>query len=720
MYDNGKIESVRNPEGIWINTNLFREQANNFIKNGYYTSAAWGSPDWIEYWREQRRRCIEGYKVGGAMITGDHYYYLNFSQIELVADVDTKKRVSKKIKTFPHFWDGDYNYFWAREIAKKGILSYYEDSPNTQYKIENFELKEKIKELVKIKEQLYLMVDIPEDYLEGGYNLIVGKSRRKGYSYKNSAIGAKNFFTKPNSHTIYVAYDKKYLYPNGIFTFVKNAINFVNQNTGWVTPSDTVDKANHKRASYITYQNGVKVEKGLFSEVEAISAKDNPNATRGIDAEDIFFEESGAFGTPGILKDLYKASKDTAEAGIFKTGMITIFGTSGDMDKGSIDYASLHGKPEANGFLPFINQWDDTKNTKTTVGFFHPVNWNMEGFYDENGNSDTEGAKEFELSQREKAIQKGATEEDIRGRMQEKPLGPREAFNTISLNTFPVVDLERQLLRVESEDLNKIHGIPVSFAKENNKVIAKPILSGKVTPISSYKESYRDIRGTPVIYEYPIPNAPKGLYKIGYDPIRQEQGTSLAGIIVYKSFMKGSYTKNNIVAEYIGRYSDPDEIDRLASLFAQFYNTQIMHENEVTSVKNYFRRNKTLHLLAHQPDAVISKNIKNSKVTRVYGCHMTSQLKDAGERYVKQWLLEVIDYDEEGNPVRNIDKIYSKRLLEELISYYRKGNFDLVSALFMCMFQVQEEELEKDYSAENKTSKKIKKLVNLSNIMYRK
>src|SRR5690606_15853683 len=147
--------------------------------------------------------------------------------------------------------------------------------------------------------------------------------------------------------------------------------------------------------------------------------------------------------------------------------------------------------------------------------------------------------------------------------------------------------------------------------------------------------------------------------------------------------------------------------------------TKIMYENEVTGVKTYFQRIKRLDLLAVQPEGVISKNIKNSKVARVYGCHMNDQLKDAGERYVKEWLLTVLDYDEHGGRISVIDRIYSIRLLEELIAYNRKGNFDAVSALFMCMFQVQEETLGKvhDENKENETAKKL--LENIKN-MYKK
>jgi hypothetical protein len=97
---------------------------------------------------------------------------------------------------------------------------------------------------------------------------------------------------------------------------------------------------------------------------------------------------------------------------------------------------------------------------------------------------------------------------------------------------------------------------------------------------------------------------------------------------------------------------------------------------------------------------------------------MNLQLKDAGERYVKDWLLTTLDFDEDGNPQRVIDKIYSVRLLEELIQYSRKGNFDLVSSLFMCMFQVQEESLGKEYG-EEKQNKNVKDLMSMMSDMYK-
>lgn len=717
-----KLASIRNPDGIWINTEAFREAGNNFMKKNYYCPDPWGSNDWFAFWKQERQRCLRGVTIGGATITGEHYFYLNYCPIQRVEN--TQARVSVKIEGFPDFWDGDYNYFWSRNIARDGVIKSTLESTKLIHEIEEEQNRvttlptlEKAKEMKAYLEGLQLEVKIVLDHLEGGYDLILGKARRKGYSYKNSAIAACNYVHRPKSYTMFMAYEKKYLYPKGIFNMSLNHINFINSYTAWIMPTDIINRQDHIKSSYIEYSKGIKLEKGFKSEIQAISFKDNPDAGRGKDARDIIGEEVGAWGVPGGLKASLSAMQPSVSAGNIKTGMITLFGTSGDVEGGTADFANMHGRPLANNFLPFIDVWGDTEDK--IEGFFHPVNWNMEGFYDAEGNSDLKGAVRAEQATRENLIANGATSSELQSRMQEHPLNSSEAFAIISVNNFPVIELKSQLEKVKAKKLQSIKGTPVELYYEGKECKGKPILSGKANPIISYYDIPVDKRGCPVIYEFPINNPPRGLYKIGYDPIRQDKGTSLAGITVYKGVHVGSTYHSILVAEYIGRLETPDDIDRVAEMLADMYNTTIMHENEVTGVKNYFRRIKRLGLLAAQPDTVISKNIKKSTVARVFGCHMNEQLKDAGERYVKTWLLTILDYDEHGDPIRVIDRIFSTRLLEELIAYNRRGNFDLVSSLFMCMFQVQEEKLGTEYE-EGKGNNKFKKLLEISNNMYQK
>ena len=154
MTETVQQNKVRTIDGRWINADVFRQEAIRFQKYGYFCSDYWGTAGWQDYWEEQLRRCQEGFEVQGQKITGHHYMYLNFCQIQVVKKLEGKK-ASKKSTTFPDFWDGDYDYFWSLEIARNGIE------------------KEEL-------ESLNLGVKPHPDFLMGGFHMIVGKSRRKG------------------------------------------------------------------------------------------------------------------------------------------------------------------------------------------------------------------------------------------------------------------------------------------------------------------------------------------------------------------------------------------------------------------------------------------------------------------------------------------------------------------------------------------------------------
>lgn len=676
-----QINAIRNKEGIWINTECFREEGLSFQKNKYYTPEAWGSPAWVEYWNEQLKRCKEGYSVGGAYITGHHYFYLNFTNIMLTKDKgdenvikDIKKTKGSKVSVCPDFWDGDYNYFHALDIARNGCTRDYFDN-------------------------LKLEVRIQDRFLTGGYHMIVGKARRKGFSFKSAAICANTYNTIPDSLVIIGAYDKKFLYPRGTMGMASRFIDFLNTNTGWRKAREFVDKQEHRKASYKSFVQGVPVERGYMSEILAISFGDNPDNARGKDSVLIIFEEAGKFNN---LKDSYMATKESLEDGTFITGQMVIQGTSGDMEGGTLDFADMFYNPEAYDLLPFTNIWDDNAE-QSMCGYFHPETLNLVGFYDKQGNSDVEGGRNYELTKRE-ALRKVANSSYVlQKRMQEKPLCPSEAFLTVSTNDFPIVELQHQLDFVRRENLHIKKGIVGSLYKdeETSKVRFKIDLKGELHPLNSYKVKDEDIRGAIVIYEYPVPNAPEGLYKISYDPYRQDQAntsTSLGATYVYKGVMQGQSTYDCLVATYIGRPNTSDDYNRNLEMLAELYNCKIAYENEVTEVKSYFTKRKKLNLLALQPDAIISATIKNSKVARVYGIHMNEKLKDAGEKYLKQWLLTEKNIDENDKIILNLNTIYDIGLLEELIQYNRKGNFDRCSSLIVLMMFIENDGENKIYN----------------------
>jgi len=100
-----------------------------------------------------------------------------------------------------------------------------------------------------------------------------------------------------------------------------------------------------------------------------------------------------------------------------------------------------------------------------------------------------------------------------------------------------------------------------------------------------------------------------------------------------------------------------------------------MYENERKGLFPYFTAKHSDYLLADQPE-IINDIVSNSKVQRRKGCHISAPIKRWGEGMIKDWLNE--EYLE-GK--KNLTKILSEPLLEELISYNDTGNFDRVCAL---------------------------------------
>jgi hypothetical protein len=705
---------IRTPEGKWLKSDVFRQEAIRFRKNGVYCTELPRTPKWREYWDEQLRRCQEGFEVAGHKITQHHYHYLNFTEIKIVIGEEDDPNAIKDIRP-PDFWDGDYDYFWSLEIARNGTHTSRAllTSPAEKEEYRKMTPEQQREARIAAVDKLLMKVIPHPDWLEGGHHMIVGKARRKGYSFKNGAICANLYNTIRESQVIIGASDKKYLYPKGTMQMASDYLSYFNEHTAFTKGREYVDKVDHKKASFKKVVNGAPVESGYKSEIFALTFKDNPDVARGKDPLLVLLEEAGAFPN---LKPSYNAIKPSLGAGKYITGQIIIFGTGGDMESGTVHFADMFYNPMEHNLMPFLNIWDENANG-TYCGFFHPMYMNHEGFYDDQGNSDVEAAKAWETEQREKIKAVATSSVTLNSRMQEFPFCPAEAFLLVSSNGFPVFELRRRLNIIKREKLHLKLGQPVHLTKDGepvreevkdeadnvighrfkSRVKAIPDLDGVLQPIWNVKVAKnQDLNGAVVIYEYPVAGAPKGLYKIGFDPYRQDDSgseqPSLGVIYVYKSVHKHSQRRNEIVAQYVGRPETADDVNRIAMLLAELYNAEIMFENEVTHVKSYFIRKKKAHLMAAQPDAVISKNVKQSTVARVFGCHMNDQLKDAGEKYIKEWLLGERDFDENGDAVLNLDTLNDPGLIEELINYNRKGNFDRVMALMMVMMQLQEEE----------------------------
>lgn len=372
--------------------------------------------------------------------------------------------------------------------------------------------------------------------------------------------------------------------------------------------------------------------------------------------------------------------------------------TSGNFDKIQ-QPRTMFTQPDAYDIFSIPNYWE---NPSQRIGLFIPDVYVYEAFKDENGNTKLEVAYEHVMKNRAKLRENSKDLSDLEKEMMYRPLVPSEMFMIARSSTLPAQQARDRLVELE------LYGTFEKIANWGNLEWSGDYVNfapnKKLKPIRDYPvDQYRvNLRSAFVVYEQPIDNPPRGLYKIIYDPVKDDDGgTSLASIIVHKGIYPedGDAMQNTIVAEWIGRYDSVDEIHDLAIKATIYYGGKLFPETNVPGIVKYCNDSGFGYLLQPYPYKTLSDtlNEKRSKKNKV-GFNMKSRdLKIQCERWLKQWLLDDRSYvDNEGikHERTTIDHIYSPRLLKEISVYDREdGNFDYLSSMFGLMLWLQEERL---------------------------
>jgi len=691
------MSSVRNKDGFFINSEVFREEARYFEKYGTFP----GGPknldpfsEYHQYWSEQNKRCIEGYSVGGVRISGDHYNYLNFNQIRLKENEDPTEAVSKKYFRkaakkkifFPDFWDGDYSYFHTLEIAERGIPDIYGIS---------YTDKDIDKKVVDAYRQLNLDVNIHLDDLGGGLHMLVAKARRKGFSFKNASVLVNRYKRVPSFTGVLAAYEMKYITPMGTMDMCNDYIDFVNVHTGW-NRIKTIDKKLHQKDAYEEIIQGVKVEKGFKSQIIGLTCKDNPSAIRGKDPDIAMLEEGGTWPN---LQETIAATLPSLGAGRFTTGLMIIFGTgSADADEWQ-GFEDIFYEPRSNGFIRLENQWD-TVSEGTFCSFYFPDKLNKEGFYDAQGNSDITGALKFENDLKADLSKNSSNQKKIQLRTIEHSNSPQETFSVISGNVFPTEELREQkrYAQVKASSFGIIGKLSGSIDGEVSFLPDSTLIP--VTEFPHKKDG--NLKGGIMQYFAPFKIngiVPENLYIICHDPFDQEESTdstSLGAAYVImnpNNVVPGFKQGNIIVASYVGR-TGLDEYNENLFLLATRYNAKIGFENDRGDVVGYAKRHRECFKYLESEFELGWADGMNNKLGRSYGMSMSGGKNNTkiltGNLFLKEWLMEERGVTEDGLILRNLNFIYDLGLLDELIKFKLKGNFDRVSALRVGMYHKKE------------------------------
>jgi hypothetical protein len=655
-----------------VNTQYFREAANDFKKNGgYYTRAPRESREYRDYWEMWERRCQNGMSVGDLWIPGRMVFYLNFTPItklpddKLIAAINESRGkhgkisrvVMEKIFDFPRFYEIDYEWFNFKDIAWHGG------------------------EFMGIKS-------------DGAKHVVCTKTRGAGFSFKEASDGVYNYTFIPRSKSYYFAGIEQYLTTDGILNKAKDMMDFINDNCHeWAQNRMKSDQLLKMKASYI---DAAGVERGNFSEIIGVVV-DNPNKTRGKRGRKVTFEEAGSFKN---LKRALKISIGSIQDGGVATGQISVFGTGGEEGTSIQGLEDISNNPREYDMLAFPNIFEEGMES-TEIGYFVPAYRTNPMFMDEDGNVDARGAVEYEMGRRDQEKQKPDPRE-YDGYCAEYPIYPSEVFQRITINPFMVRELKRQEQRIlRSAAIQSLLKYGEYTRNKEGKLEFIPIPKSEARPIENYPHEKGDnLEGTITVAEPPFRDGsghvPPRMYKVVFDPYYKEEAediSSLFCVYVMKNPNNLSPTNENLpVAWYRGRPQDLDRAYEMLFNLAEDYNADVQGEiaGGGQGVLDYAKVHKLMHKLCFEPETINNKEIDRN-ANRKYLMNMSTERKRMGLTYVIDWHKQTRSIESDGKKFLTLHKYYDIVGIREMLKFNGKRNADTISTLVVAVFELQEE-----------------------------
>jgi hypothetical protein len=682
------------------------------------------SLDYISFWREQKRRCIEGYWVGGTWMPPALYFYVNFATIKKNPYLTSHVKIFARPDLRDIEWDFFYHYTQADgfsgfelddnitcnrivlepDISIEFLLKHYPETVSSSGEIKKY-----------MDASSYLRLTHPTSlgkpfFRNPTKNVLMLGTRNLGKSYMVGAglvphkfifDGASEYseeiILNPPSAEILVGAEVSDR-SKDILKKTKECLDFLpgsSQIGERKIPSPfskkyvgTFEVNSEVRAEYKKKVSGKWEVLGSRSAIKHRSFNENPFAAQGTRPRLLVIEEAGLCSN---LKEIHANTVDNLRDGSFRTGVLMMLGTGGDMDKGTLAAAEMFYEPDRYDILAT----EDVYESRGKIGYFIPGYYSLKEFRDENGNVDVEKGKKFLLRKREELRGNSSSSEALNKEIQYRPIVPSEMFLSRSSTIFPTTELRARLSAVQTHKLYDL-----SEKKVNLYFNPQSIYNGvdyevdsSLQAISVFPYDGDNREGCIVIYELPHlvdTRVPDELYIIGCDPFKDDSqtGASLAAVYVMKTHRYPHLGHSEIVASFVGRpYMGKNEVNEILHKLALFYNAKIYFENNVGNVKDYFEKVRRLDLLASQPVTVFNRKASyNTSNVLTYGYSMSNhKVKWEALQYLRTFLLTPRE-----DSRLNLDFILDPALLQELIQFNMDGNFDRVMALVGCIIGLEE------------------------------
>ena len=140
----------------------------------------------------------------------------------------------------------------------------------------------------------------------------------------------------------------------------------------------------------------------------------------------------------------------------------------------------------------------------------------------------------------------------------------------------------------------------------------------------------------------------------------------------------------------------------------------IYFENQVGNTKEYFQKRGKLHLLASQTQNIFNnRGGVNKQIT--YGYPISNGIiKEQSIDYLADWLKEyrILGLGEEESTQRmNLHMLRSPRLIQEMIMYNDKDNFDGVMGFLGCIIGIREKFNQYKQKEKKQEEKKVNNII---------
>ncbi len=599
----------------------------------------------------------------GEWVTGEYYFYLNYSPIiQNVTRPGTK--IADRVSAFPKIWEGTYLWYHYLEQARIG----------GKY----------------------------DDYVGGKHAVQIAK-RGAGKSYSSASLLARLFICGDNAVSCrkvkcYAnSYQKEYLTKDGILNKFVDIIDFCAEATQF--PSKRLKNSLGEmqwKMGYLDLNTGT--EKGVLNEVLGIAIKDDPDKPRGKRGRLIIFEEFGAFNK--FIK-AWDTCIDSVMEGSVAFGQLLAVGTGGTEGSDFSGALELIYSPRGYYVYPLPNIFDKNSVGVQDTVFFWGAYLNRAGCYNKDGVSDVTKAL-LEICTNRYTVKYNSTEPTKLTRTKaEQPIYLSEANMKVDSTIYPIVDITERINQIQSTANFFANSWVGKFDIKNGNVEFTPSID---KPIRIFPHKDNKLVGAVEILEMPQKDE-NGLvyydrYIAGIDPYDDDVSQTLS---LGSLFIMDSWT-DKLVLEYTGRPPFANDFYELCRRALIFYNARCNYEQNKKGLFTYFSTMNSLYLLTDTLEFLRDKELIKMPTygNKSKGTLATASIKAYARRCIRDWLLQphVIttvnenllkeNGEEKSATVPFLFTIKYLALLQEISHYNLDGNFDRHDALAMLMLLREE------------------------------